>query len=256
MPVVLRTLDVGGDKPLSYFPIKEANPFLGWRGVRITLDHPEIFITQLRAMIRANIGNDNLQILLPMISGQAEVADSLELIHRAKYEIEEEFGHDIEMPKIGAMIEVPSAVYQIEDICSLVDFISIGTNDLTQYLLAVDRNNENVAELYSSLHPAVLKAMRQVVEGAKHTDTPVSVCGELAGDPLGVMALLGMGINSLSMSVGSLLRAKKVIKSFNLDEMEVMFSEAIMKTNPAQVRELYIEKLNSKGLGGLIRVGK
>ena len=255
-PVVLRTLDVGGDKPLTYFPIKEANPFLGWRGIRITLDHPEIFVTQLRAMIRANIDNDNLQILLPMISGLTELTDSLFLIHRVKDEIEEELELDIKAPPIGAMIEVPSAVYQIEDICHLVDFISIGTNDLTQYLLAVDRNNENVAELFSSLHPAVLKAMRQVVEGARHTNTPVSVCGELAGDPLGVMALLGMGINSLSMSAGSLLRAKKVIKSFSLSEMEAMFGEAIVMTDPAEVRNLYIRKLDDKGLGGLIRAGK
>lgn len=256
MPVVLRTLDVGGDKPLSYFPIKEANPFLGWRGVRITLDHPEIFITQMRAMLRANIGNDNLQILLPMISGRTELSDSLFLIHRVKDEIEEELGHDIKTPQIGAMIEVPSAVYQIEDICRLVDFVSIGTNDLTQYLLAVDRNNENVAGLFSSLHPAVLKAMRQIVEGANRTDTPVSVCGELAGDPLGVMAILGMGIDSLSMSAGSLLRAKKVIKSFSLSDMETMFIEAIAMSDPSEVRELYINALDSQGLGGLIRVGK
>ncbi|MCH8178100.1 MAG: phosphoenolpyruvate--protein phosphotransferase [Proteobacteria bacterium] len=256
MPVVLRTLDVGGDKPLSYFTIKEANPFLGWRGIRITLDHPEIFITQIRAMLRANIGNDNLQILLPMISGRAELSDSLFLIHRVKDEIDEEMGRDLQTPQIGAMIEVPSAVYQIEDICGLVDFVSIGTNDLTQYLLAVDRNNENVAGLFSSLHPAVLKAMRQTVEGANRTDTPVSVCGELAGDPLGVMAILGMGIDSLSMSAGSLLRAKKVIKSFSLSEMEAMFSEAITMSDPSEVRELYINALDSKGLGGLIRVGK
>jgi phosphotransferase system enzyme I (PtsP) len=255
-PVVLRTLDVGGDKPLSYFPIKEANPFLGWRGVRITLDHPEIFITQVRAMMRANIGNDNLHILLPMISGQRELDDSLILIHRVKDELEDELGQPLEFPQVGAMIEVPSAVYQIEEICQLVDFVSIGTNDLTQYLLAVDRNNENVAELYSSLHPAVLKAMRQVVEGAGRMNTPVSVCGELAGDPLGVMALLGMGINSLSMSVGSLLRAKKVIKSFSLVELSEMLEEAIKFTDPEDVRELYAAKLDERDLGGLIRAGK
>ncbi len=256
MPVVLRTLDVGGDKPLSYFPINEANPFLGWRGVRITLDHPEIFITQVRAMIRANRGIGNLSILLPMISGKSELDDSLLLINRARDEIEEESGEHIELPKIGAMIEVPSAVYQIEDICRLVDFVSIGTNDLTQYLLAVDRNNENVAELYSSLHPAVLKAIRQIFEGAARCGTPVSVCGELAGDPLGVMALLGIGIDSLSMSVGSLLRAKKVINSFSQDELGDMLLQAVALPDAAGVRQMYSGKLDERGLGGLIRAGK
>jgi phosphotransferase system enzyme I (PtsP) len=256
MPVVLRTLDVGGDKPLSYFPIAEANPFLGWRGVRITLDHPEIFITQVRAMIRANEGANNLEILLPMISGKGELDESLVLIRRVRGEIEEELGKEILMPKVGAMIEVPSAVYQIEDICALVDFVSIGSNDLTQYLLAVDRNNENVADLYSSLHPAVLKAMRQVVQGAARSATPVSVCGELAGDPLGVMALLGMGIDTLSMSVGSLLRAKKVILSFRYDELAEMLQEALTMSDAATIRKMYAGKLDQRGLGGLIRAGK
>jgi len=256
MPVVLRTLDVGGDKPLSYFPINEANPFLGWRGVRITLDHPEIFITQVRAMIRADVGVNNLEILLPMISGKTELVDSLVLINRVRDEIEEEIGETIRLPRIGAMIEVPSAVYQIEDICSLVDFVSIGTNDLTQYLLAVDRNNENVAELYSSLHPAVLKAMCQIVEGAAQSDTPVSVCGELAGDPLGVMALLGMGIDHLSMSVGSLLRAKKVIMSFSHAELTEMLKQALTMSDANMIRKMYAGKLDQRGLGGLIRAGK
>ena len=256
MPVALRTLDVGGDKPLSYFPINEANPFLGWRGVRITLDHPEIFVTQVRAMIRANVGVNNLEILLPMISSKNEVDESLVLINRVRAEIEEEVGEKIWLPKIGAMIEVPSAVYQIEDICSVVDFVSIGTNDLTQYLLAVDRNNENVADLYSSLHPSVLKAMCQIVEGASASDTPVSVCGELAGDPLGVMAILGMGINSLSMSVGSLLRAKKVIRSFSYSELTESLQTALALSDAFMVREMYAGKLEERGLGGFIRAGK
>ena len=256
MPVVLRTLDVGGDKPLSYFPINEANPFLGWRGVRITLDHPEIFVTQVRAMIRADIGVNNLEILLPMISGKTELSESLTLIHRVREEIEEETGAPVQLPKIGAMIEVPSAVYQIEDICEMVDFVSIGTNDLTQYLLAVDRNNENVADLFSSLHPAVLKAMRQIVDGASRTHTPVSVCGELAGDPLGVMALLGMGIDVLSMSVGSLLRAKKVIMSFSRDELASLFEQALVMSDAQLIRDLYASKLDERGLGGFLRAGK
>ncbi len=256
MPVVLRTLDVGGDKPLNYFPIREANPFLGWRGIRITLDHPEIFVTQVHAMLRANVGVNNLEILLPMISGSTELDESLFLINRVRAEIEEELGESIRLPKIGAMIEVPSAVYQIEDICELVDFVSIGTNDLTQYLLAVDRNNENVADLYSSLHPAVLKAMCQIVKGARVSATPVSVCGELAGDPLGVMALLGMGIDTLSMSVGSLLRAKKVILSFSLSELVELLKQALEMPDAPSVRALYAAKLDERGLGGFIRAGK
>lgn len=255
-PVVLRTLDVGGDKPLSYFPIKEANPFLGWRGIRITLDHPEIFITQVRAMMRANAGCDNLKILLPMISDAGELEESLVLIRRARQELEEEVSQVVTLPEVGAMIEVPSAVYQIDDICRIVDFISIGTNDLTQYLLAVDRNNENVAEIYSSLHPAVLKAMQQIVEGAVRNETPVSVCGELAGDPLGVMALLGMGIENLSMSVGSLLKAKKVIISYSRNELEQLLDKALKLGEARLVRQLYIDQLDKKQLGGLIRVGK
>lgn len=255
MPVVLRTLDVGGDKPLNYFPIREDNPFLGWRGIRITLDQPNIFITQLRAMIHANAGLDNLHILLPMISSLQELDDALILIHRAKDEIEEELGKPLKFPHVGAMIEVPSSIYQIDEICNLVDFVSIGTNDLTQYLLAVDRNNESVAGLFSSLHPSVLRAMEQIVQGATKQNTPVSVCGELAGDPMGVMALIGLGIESLSMSTGSLLRAKKVIRSFSRDELIEFAAEAKNMSDAQDIRDFYIEKLDGRGLGGLIRAG-
>ena len=255
-PVVLRTLDVGGDKPLNYFPIKEANPFLGWRGIRITLDHPDIFITQVRAMIRASVGLENLHILLPMISSLQELEDGLILIHRAKDEVQEELGMDIRFPHVGAMIEVPSTIFQIDEICQQVDFISIGTNDLTQYLLAVDRNNEAVAKLFSSLHPSVLRAMEQIVKGAAKQNTPVSVCGELAGDPLGVMALMGMGIESLSMSAGSIPRAKKVIRSFSHQELKDLFEEAKNLPDFQDIKDLYIEQLDARGLGGLIRAGR
>jgi len=255
MPVVLRTLDVGGDKPLDYFPIKEDNPFLGWRGIRITLDHPDIFITQVRAMIRANAGLDNLHILLPMISSIRELDDAMILIHRAKDEIEEEMGERIRFPHVGAMIEVPAAIYQIDEICKLVDFISISTNDLTQYLIAVDRNNESVAELFSSLHPSVLRAMEHIVAGANRQNTPVSVCGELAGDPLGVMALMGMGIESLSMSAGSLFRVKKVIRSFRHSDLVEYFNEVKNMTDAQDVIDFYIERLDEINLGGLIRAG-
>lgn len=255
-PVVLRTLDVGGDKPLSYFPINEDNPFLGWRGIRITLDHPEIFITQVRAMLRANIGLNNLHILLPMITNRVELDNALILIHRAQNELDDELEDaSVPFPKVGVMIEVPAAVYQIEELCHLVDFVSVGTNDLTQYLLAVDRNNENVADLYTMLHPAVLKALQQIVQGALKQNTPVSVCGEMAGDPLGMLLLLGLGIESLSMSVGSISRVKQIIRHFSSIEARQLLHAAIEAADPDDIRDLLIEAINAKGLGGLIRAG-
>lgn len=254
-PVVLRTLDVGGDKPLKYFPIVEENPFLGWRGIRITLDHPEIFLTQVRAMLRANIGLGNLHILLPMITNRVELDDSVALINRAKDELSDELDCDIDFPKIGVMIEVPAAVYQIEEFCQLVDFVSVGTNDLTQYLLAVDRNNENVANLYSALHPAVLKALQQIVQGALKQNTPVSVCGEMAGDPLGMLLLLGLGIESLSMSVGSIARVKQVIRHFSFVETNELFNQALDLADVNDIRSMLERAIVEKGLGGLIRAG-
>ncbi len=254
-PVVLRTLDVGGDKPLSYFPINEDNPFLGWRGIRITLDHPEIFMTQVRAMLRANIGLNNCHILLPMVTNRIELDDALILIHRAKNELEDELNTDVPFPKVGVMIEVPAAVYQIEEFCQLVDFVSVGTNDLTQYLLAVDRNNENVADIYTSLHPAVLKALQQIVDGALKQNTPVSVCGEMAGDPLGMLLLIGLGIENLSMSVGSISRIKQVIRHFSTVEARQLLDQAIELSDPDDIRDMLVEAINDKELGGLIRAG-
>lgn len=254
-PVILRTLDIGGDKMLSYFPVREDNPFLGWRGIRITLDHPEIFLTQLRAMLRASVGLNNLHLLLPMIGSVGEVEESLKLIDRAHRELVEE-GEAVVRPRIGVMIEVPSAVYLAGALARRVDFFSVGTNDLTQYLLAVDRNNDRVAALYDALHPAVLRALMQVVEGAHWHGKPVSVCGEMAGDPAAALLLLGMGIDSLSMSVSSLSRVKWVIRSFTRTQARALLEEVLRLDDAAAIRQRLRAALEQAGLGGLVRGGK
>jgi len=253
-PVTLRTLDVGGDKMLSYFPVVEDNPFLGWRGIRISLDHPEIFLTQIRAMLRASVGLNNLTIMMPMISSVTELDLAITLIRQAHDELLEE-GEVVVRPPIGIMIEVPSAVYQVEAMAKRVDFFSIGTNDLTQYLLAVDRNNSRVANLYQSLHPAVLRAIKQVVDQAHQLGKPVSVCGEMAGDPAAVLALLGLGVDSLSMSVSNLPRVKWVIRSFTHDEACKLLEQVWLLEDPQAIRELYNSVLEQGGLGGLVRAG-
>lgn len=254
-PVVLRTLDIGGDKSLSYFPIHEDNPFLGWRGIRVTLDHPEIFLAQLRAMIKASEGLDNLHILLPMIASVAELEESAGLVHRAYAELCAE-GFNVAKPKIGAMIEVPSAVFLIKAFAKHVDYFSIGTNDLTQYLLAVDRNNARVAGLYDSLHPAVLFVIQQVVEQARRCGKLVGVCGELAGDPAAAIALLAIGVNSLSMNVSSLGRVKWAIRNVSLAKAQSLLPELLATEDGRAVRRHLDEVLESAGLGGLVRGGK
>ena len=253
--VTLRTLDVGGDKALPYFPIIEDNPFLGWRGIRITLDHPELFLVQVRAMMRAAVDLDNLQILLPMISQMNEIHESLALIRRSYDELKEE-GFKVTMPKVGVMIEVPSAVYQAQRIAELVDFLSIGTNDLTQYLLAVDRNNAQVASLYDALHPAVIMAVQQTVIAAHAANKPASVCGEMAGDPAAAVLLVGMGIDSLSMSASSLNRVKWVIRSLSSKRARQYLDEALDMEDAVSIREFLNSKLENAGMGGLVRAGR
>lgn len=254
-PVILRTLDIGGDKPLPYFPIDEQNPFLGWRGVRVSLAHPEIFLTQVRAMLRAAVDLKNLQIMLPMISGVTEVDDLKMLIKRAHDELLEE-GYAVSMPQIGVMIEVPSAVYLVEELSRRVDFVSVGTNDLTQYLLAVDRNNSRVAELYDDLHPAVLRALEQVIRGARVFNRPVGVCGELAGNPMATVLLMGLGVDSLSMSAGSLMKVKWVVRSFSVSRARQLVHAAMRMEDAQQVRRFMEGALDEMGLGGLFRPGR
>lgn len=254
-PVILRTLDVGGDKPLPYFPIKEDNPFLGWRGIRITLDHPEIFLSQLRAMLRASEGLNNMRIMLPMITDVSEVDEALRLLRKAFNEVTEE-GCQIEMPQVGVMVEVPSAVYQARALAKRVDFLSVGSNDLTQYILAVDRNNARVAGLYDSLHPAVLRALIQTVESGHQEGKHVSICGEMAGDPVCVMLLHAIGFDSLSMNASSIGRVKWAIRHFTKKKASKLLHEVLGMENAVMIRchmELALERA---GLGNLIRAGR
>ena len=254
-PVTLRTLDVGGDKPLSYFPIQEENPFLGWRGIRMTLDHPEIFVTQLRAMLRASLGQNNLQVLFPMITSVQEFDEAMALLERAIAELVEA-GEPVHRPLAGAMVEVPALLFQLDALARRADFLSIGSNDLTQYLLAVDRNNSHVADLYDTLHPAVLRALQQVVNAGHAHARPVSICGEMAGQPAAAVLLLGMGIDSLSMNAASLPRVKWVIRSFSQEQARVLLDEALTLETAPEVRRFINSALERAGLGGLVRAGK
>ncbi|MCG5535601.1 phosphoenolpyruvate--protein phosphotransferase [Ectothiorhodospira mobilis] len=251
-PVTLRTLDVGGDKSLPYFPVSEDNPFLGWRGIRITLDHPEIFLTQLRAMLRASQGLTNLNILFPMISSLAELKGALQLLQRARDELLDEH-YVIPVPRVGVMVEVPSAVYLAETLARRVDFLSVGTNDLVQYLLAVDRNNARVADLYNALHPAVLHALVQTAEGAHRAGKQISVCGEMAADPASVILLLGMEIDALSVNVAALARVKWVVRSFSRARARHLLEQCLTMEEPAAIRALLDNALVQAGLGGLVR---
>jgi len=245
-PVTMRTLDIGGDKDLPYFPIEEANPFLGWRGIRVTLDHPEIFLSQVRAMLKASEGLNNLRIMLPMISNVPELEAAKILIYRSFDELVHEEGYDLVMPLVGAMIEVPSAVYQVREIARRVDFLSVGTNDLTQYLLAVDRNNPRVADLYHAYHPALLSALHSIMKGAQRESCQVSVCGEIAGDPIGAVLLVGLGYNVLSMSISNLLRVKSILRQISNDEACKLAAGARKLSDSDSIEEYLTDKLSSR----------
>lgn len=253
-PVTMRTLDIGGDKPLSYFPIKEENPFLGWRGIRISLDHPEIFSVQVRAMIKASTELDNLRILLPMISSVHELEDALYHIHRAWQELVQE-GLSVSMPPVGVMIEVPAAVYQVHALASMADFVSVGSNDLAQYLLAVDRNNARVADLYDYLHPAVLQALQQIVDAAHCCQRPVSICGEMAGDPAAAVLLMAMGFDTLSMNATHLPKVKWLLRQIPMAHARELLQQALTMDSPHLIHSMLHLELESRGLGKVLNPG-
>ena len=253
-PVTMRTLDIGGDKALPYFPIEESNPFLGWRGIRVTLDHPEIFLTQIRAMLKANEGLDNLRILLPMVTAIDELRSARELILRCHSEVMSE-GFSAALPPIGVMIEVPAAVYLAGPLAEEADFLSVGSNDLTQYLLAVDRGNARVAGLYQPLHPAVLAALSDIIDAAHHHNKSVSICGELAGDPRAAPLLVAMGFDQLSMNAGSLSVIKRVLSGFSRDELSQLMATLRPLRSAQEVVSALDHALGDRGLDIFLRRG-
>ncbi|RWR01736.1 phosphoenolpyruvate-protein phosphotransferase [[Pantoea] beijingensis] len=255
-PVTLRTLDIGADKQLPYMPISEENPCLGWRGIRLTLDQPEIFLVQVRAMLRANVATGNLSILLPMITSIDEIDDAKRLIERAGREVEEMLGYETPKPRIGIMIEVPSMLFMIPHLASRVDFVSVGTNDLTQYLLAVDRNNTRVASLYDSLHPAMLQALKGIAIESQRAGIELCLCGEMAGDPMCAALLVGMGYYHLSMNGRNVARIKYLLSHIELSEVEQLAELGLRSHTAAEVRHQVAAFMERRGLGGLIRGGR
>lgn len=251
-PVTMRTLDIGGDKALPYFPIKEENPFLGWRGIRFTLDYRNILLDQIRAMLIANIGCNNLQLMIPMLSREDELQSFHRLVDEAVAQLKEE-GHPVSKPAVGIMAEVPAVLWLLPRLSDTIDFVSIGSNDLTQYLLAVDRNNPRVAKLYSHLHPAVLEAMRGLVRECRRLNLPVSVCGEMAADPAAVILLLAMGVRTLSMSAFQLPRIKWLIRRLTMDDCLLLLDKTLSCATEAEMRELLNAHIRSLDLGALVQ---
>ena len=211
LPVTIRTLDIGGDKPLPYLGLApEANPFLGYRAIRICLDRPALFLSQLRAILRASVFG-KCRILFPMIGSVEELIRAKAFVAVAQEELRAQgVAFDAGVP-LGVMIEIPSAALTADLLAKEADFFSIGTNDLTQYVLAVDRMNEQIAALYDPYHPAVLRLIREVIEQGHRGGIPVGMCGELAGDPRATELLLGMGLREFSMNAGAIPLVKEVI---------------------------------------------
>ena len=236
--VTIRTLDLGGDKLLNgWNQQKEANPFMGFRAIRYCLSNPAIFLVQLRAILRASAHGD-VRIMLPMISGIGEVIRAKELIAQAKSELDrrgEEYNSSI---LVGCMIETPAAVAICDLLAEEADFFSIGTNDLVQYLLAVDRVNNEIAFLYEPHHPAVLRSLKQVAQVAKERNLPVTVCGEIAGDPHFLPLLMGLGYDSLSASSSMIAEMKFFARRFNQKDVDEIIREAESKKRPSEIKEL------------------
>jgi phosphotransferase system enzyme I (PtsI) len=229
--VIIRTLDVGGDKKLPGCELPaEANPFLGLRGIRLSLKHQDVFHSQLRALLRA-ARYGNLAIMLPMITDLSEVQRAREILAEIKEKLSAEMTR-AESPPLGVMVETPAAALLVEDLAEEADFFSVGTNDLIQYVLAVDRLNEQVAYLYQPFHPAVLRLLRSVAEGAQRKGKWVGACGEMGGNLLATPLFVGLGFSELSMNPSSIPSVKNLIRHLNHAETATL-TEELLKLNSA-----------------------
>lgn len=233
--ITIRAFDIGGDK-FRLFDYHEPNPFLGLRGIRLLLENPKLFKVQLRAVLRSST-NKNVQFMLPMISTIDEIHRSNKIIKECMHELtNEKISFDAEM-KIGIMVEVPSAAVMTKEFADEVDFLSIGTNDLIQYLMAVDRGNDLVADLYQEFSPVVLRTIKKIVDGAKLAGKPVSLCGEMAADTLAMPLLVGLGLESLSISPATIPYTKRIIKSFSYKDAKKMADKCITVCYEAEIEK-------------------
>ena len=236
-PVIIRTLDLGGDKFLPEFPQVERNPFLGWRAIRICLDHPEVFKKQLRAILRASVYG-NARLMVPMITDVNQILQLKSLLTQIKRNLTKEgIPFDQNMP-VGIMVETPAAAIAIDLLISHVDFVSIGTNDLTQYTLAVDRGSRLVAKLFDPFHPAVVRQIDTVVKVAHNADKWVGVCGEMAANPLAVPILLGLGVDELSVATTLIPEIKKMIRVINMEDSRKLASMALQLDSGWKIKHL------------------
>ena len=236
--VIIRTLDVGGDKEVSYLKMgSEQNPFLGWRAIRYCLSEQPLFKTQLRALLRAGAQEKNIKIMLPLVTGVQEIRAARSLLEECKQELSRE-GLEYD-PKIalGVMIETPAAALTADLMAKEADFFSIGTNDLTQYTIAVDRGNAKVEQLYTTLHPAVLRSIRGIIHAAKQAKIPVGMCGESAADPLLIPLLMQFGLDEVSVSASSVLKTRKTISEWNREQVEQVAEQAMQLSTPQELDE-------------------
>ena len=245
-PVRIRTLDLGGDKFASHLDIsKELNPALGLRAIRFCLKEPEIFKSQLRSILRASIYG-KIELMFPMVSGLQELLDAKKILNEVKSDLSlKNIEYDRDM-KIGIMIEVPAAVAMADVLARHVDFFSIGTNDLIQYSLAIDRVNEHVAYMYQPFHPAILRMLKITVNAAKKEKIPVSICGEMAGDPLCIPILLCLGLDSLSMNARAIPLVKKIIRATSMEPARLDFENVMTLNTAREVRNYVLERARSR----------